>query len=88
MKKYEYYEITAQKCINKDTGNEFYGPSNDADYDEINFKVRGVSHSQHIWSSTYINGLSKKAELKIKQLKNDGYDVRTSVGGRRVGVNN
>jgi hypothetical protein len=88
MGKYEYYEISASKCIKGDSGNEFDGPHGDAEYDNVNFKVRGTSHSQHIWNSTYINGLSKDAETKIQQLKNNGYDVCTFVGGRSVKVNN
>lgn len=86
MKKYEYYTIIASKCIEGDSGNEFDGPHNDAEY--VSFKVRGTSHSQHIWNSTHINGLSKDAESKIQQLRDNGYDVCTIVGGRAVKVNN
>jgi len=88
MKKYEYYEITAQKCIKGDTGNEFSGPNNDAEYEKISFKVRGTSHTQHIWNRTHINGLSKDAESKIQKLKGDGYEVWTSVGANIAHVEN
>jgi len=86
--KYEYYEITASKCIKGDTRNELTGPNNDAGYDEISFKVRGTSHSQHEWSSTHIDGLSKDAEVKIQNLRKDGYEVWTAIGDRAVSVNN
>lgn len=87
-KTYEYYEITASKCIKGDTGNELTGPNDDAEYNRISFKVRGTSHTQHIWNETHINGLSKDAESKIQNLKKDGYEVWTSVGGNIAHVNN
>lgn len=56
--------------------------------DIVEFRVRGTSHTQHIWSETHIDGLAKSAEDKIHQLKQAGYRVYTEVGGRQVRVVN
>lgn len=85
---YEYYAITARKCIKGDTGNEFTGPNNDEEYDVVKFKVRATAHLQHIWSSTYLEGLTKSATARIANLKADNYIVTTRIGDRDILVNN
>lgn len=52
------------------------------------FRVRGTSHTQYIWNATYINGLTKSAEDKIRRLKQAGYQVYTIIGDNTVRVTN
>ena len=76
-KEYEYYTITAEKCIKGDTGDEFTGPNNDAVYDRQEFKVRAKSHKQHIWNEDILCGVAKTAQVKLDELKAAGYTMRT-----------
>jgi hypothetical protein len=88
MKNYEYYPIRAEKCIKPDSGNEITGPNNDDITDVQYFKVRATSHTQHIWSETRLDGLSKSAEEKIKKYRDDGYSLKVGVGSGLINLNN
>lgn len=74
MKNYEYYTIHAVKG---DFGEDCH-----------EFKVRAKSHTQHDPYSTRLNGLSDGALKKIRQYKDDGYQVSAMVGGNSVAVKN
>lgn len=67
---------------------EYYRLTAQRGNDIVEFRVRGTSHTQHIWNETHIDGLAESAEDKIHHLKKVGYRVYTVVGGRVVRVNN
>jgi hypothetical protein len=66
-KKYMYFNLVAQR------GHQLFDPPDRVD--TIEFRVRGTSHTQHIWDETHIDGLAKSAEKKIHDLKQAGYRV-------------
>jgi hypothetical protein len=67
---------------------EFYPLTAQRGEEIIEFRVRGTSHTQHVWNKTHINGLAKSAANKIRGLKQAGYRVYTVVGDRVVKVEN
>ena len=79
MKKaYEYYIITAEKCLKGDTGNEFTGPNDDTIYDRKELRIRATSHKQHIWNEDVLCGVTESGKKKLEELKEEGYTLRTN----------
>lgn len=56
--------------------------------DIVEFRVRGTSHTQHIWNETHINGLVDSAEKKIRGLRQEGYTLRVEIAERLIGIAN
>ena len=56
--------------------------------DIVEFRVRGTSHTQHVWNKTHINDLAESAARRIHDLKSSGYAVRVEIAGRLIGVEN
>ena len=79
-KKYMYFKLIAQR------GHQLFDPPDRVD--TIEFRVRGTSHTQHIWDETHIDGLAGSAEKKIRALRHDGYRIYVEIAGRMVRVGN
>lgn len=67
---------------------EYYSLTAERGDDLVEFRVRGTSHTQHVWNKTHINGLSKSGGARIQMLKQAGYRVNTIINGRVVKVEN
>jgi hypothetical protein len=67
---------------------EYYALTAQRGDDTFEFRVRGTSHTQHVWNKTKINGVAKSAADKIRGLKQAGYRIYTVINGRAVRVEN
>jgi hypothetical protein len=67
---------------------EYYNLEAHRDNDVVEFRVRGASHTQHIWNETHIDGLAESAVNKIRGLKQAGYRIYTVINGRMVMIVN
>ena len=67
---------------------EYYRLTAQRGNDIVEFRVRGTSHTQHIWDETHIDGLARSAEKKIRALRQDGYRIYVEIAGRMVRVGN
>lgn len=52
------------------------------------FKVHATSHTQHIWSETYLNGLAESAQKKIAELRAAGHRLYVVINNRDVKIIN
>lgn len=75
----QFYEISAENSKEATCPDEIKSKS---------FKVMATSHIQHHPGSTKLQGLSTSGDAKIKSLREQGYWLGVTVGGRLVTLDN